>query len=263
MINSISVPLTGRHYNNLFKPLHFTSLTTELTLSPSTHTIPSFPYLTNYQLPIPCKGIGTIITKTPHSPQPIILTLVYFSQSTTVSILSLSALQQSYPHFDIQLDPTGSITFCLDNNTTYSIPIFNQDSLPYTLLPVYYLCNQDIFNDDENGHALLCTDDDDSPTIASLTATLQMNPSNLPPVINTNGHVNINTIDVLQRSILKTHPPSSFRTHRTAIFHLDSGANVHATNNYSDFILFNKIDLEIHLAASSTVQCKGIGAILV
>ena len=90
-----------------------------------------------------------------------------------------------------------------------------------------------------------------------------MNSSTFPPVIGTNGHVNIDTIDLLQRSLLTTHPHASFRTHRTAIFHLDSGANVHTTNNYSDFILFNKIDSEIHLAAGSTAQCKGIGAILV
>lgn len=47
--------------------------------------------LRNY-LPLSCKGIGTIITCTPNSKQPIIQTPVYFCPTATSSILSPSAL---------------------------------------------------------------------------------------------------------------------------------------------------------------------------
>ena len=202
------------------------------------------------------------MTKTPQSPQPIILTPVYFSPSTTVSIISPSALLQSNPYFNIQIDPNVSITFRLDNNITYLVPIFHHDTLPYTSLPVYYLCTQDIVHEGTDDYHLTFTDEDDSPTIASLSTNLPIYNPILHQVIDTKGHVNINTIDILQCSILNSYPLSSFWKHRTVTFHLDSGANVHATNNYYDFVIFHKINSKIHLADRSTAHCKGIGAIL-
>ena len=216
-----------------------------------------------HHLPIKCEGIGTIVTQIPTSTQPLILTPVYYSPSSTVSILSTSALQHTNPHFRIQVDPTNAITFSMNVDTPYSIPIIQYDSLPYISLPVYYLCTQDIISEITQDHDFPCTDEDDSPTIASLSHSHQLYAPQLPPVINKNGHINTNTIDSLQQAILNTsHTVSTFHRHRTAIFHLDSGANVHATNNYDDFIMFHKIESEIHLAAGSTAQCKGVGAIL-
>ena len=227
--------------------------------------IPFYPHCTTLSLPdhlpITCEGIGTIVTQIPTSTQPIILTPVYYSPSSTVSILSTSALRQTNPHFRIHIDLTNEITFSMDVDTPYSIPIIQYNSLPYMSLPVYYLCTQDIISGITQDHDLPCTDEDDSPTIASLSHSPQLCIPQLPPVINKDGHINTNTIDSLQQAIL-TSPSVSFHKHRTAIFHLDSGANVHATNNYDDFIMFHKIESEIHLAAGSTAHCKGVGAIL-
>ena len=84
----------------------------------------------------------------------------------------------------------------------------------------------------------------------------------LHPVVTNQGQVNIHNVNELQRSVLDSYPPTFFRQHRTAVFHLDSGANVHATNNRQDFIVFHEIKTDIHLAVGSVAQCEGIGAII-
>lgn len=58
------------------------------------------------------------------------------------------------------------------------------------------------------------------------------------PIINTNDSVNINKIQDLQSTILDTYPTQFFNTSRYAVFHINSGANVHVTNDPQDFTIF-------------------------
>ena len=63
-------------------------------------------------------------------------------------------------------------------------------------------------------------------------------------------------------NMINTGTAPSFKKHRHAIYHIDSGANVHATNNKSDFITFHPIQTHLDLAAGSHTTCQGVGAIL-
>lgn len=67
----------------------------------------------------------------------------------------------------------------------------------------------------------------------------------------------------MQHSILDIYPDTFFATYRTAIFHVVSGANVHATNNKKDFVIFHPIRSSINLAAGSTALCEGIGDVII
>ena len=82
------------------------------------------------------------------------------------------------------------------------------------------------------------------------------------PIIDKNEKVNINNIQEMQRAILDTYPTKFFNTFRSAVFHLNCGANVHATNDPQDFIIFHLIKTDINLAVGSKTHCEGIGAIL-
>ena len=75
--------------------------------------------------------------------------------------------------------------------------------------------------------------------------------------IQTNGQVNIQILRTIQHSIVNTHRNDFFSTCCTAIFHLDSGATVHATNNKNDFVIYHTIKSNTHLAVGSTAQCEG------
>ena len=82
------------------------------------------------------------------------------------------------------------------------------------------------------------------------------------PIIRSNGTVNIDNISTLQRTIFDAYPTAFYRTFRYATYHLDSGANVHATNNKKDLFVYFPIKSNVQLAVGSTAQCDGIGAIL-
>ena len=69
-------------------------------------------------------------------------------------------------------------------------------------------------------------------------------------------------IKYFQDSYLNKYPSHKLHHKRQAIFHIDSGANVHATNLRSDFLIFHPTHRTINLAAGSKTICKGIGAIL-
>ena len=73
----------------------------------------------------------------------------------------------------------------------------------------------------------------------------------LHPTITTNRQVNINNIIEMQRTILNSYRNKFFSIHRTSVFHLDSEANIHATNNKQDFINFHPIKCNTHLAVGS------------
>ena len=84
----------------------------------------------------------------------------------------------------------------------------------------------------------------------------------LYPIINNNGSVNTNNLHEFQTSILNNYLLTFFTIMRQAIYHLDSGANVHTSNNCNDFTTFYPIKSDIQLAVGSTTQCQGIGAII-
>ena len=103
--------------------------------------------------------------------------------------------------------------------------------------------------------------------------TMHTTPHNIPLITNkssllhtilTNkGNVMTKYLNYYQKSFLNQYPPERFITHRQAIYHIDSGANVHATNNKSDFILFHPTKSTINLAAGSEAVCEGFGAMLI
>ena len=99
--------------------------------------------------------------------------------------------------------------------------------------------------------------------ISSLTNKPWTHDPFLQPIINAKGQVNIHNVSEIQNTISDTDPTSFFQIHCTAIFHVDSGANVHASTNHKDFIVSHPTKSNIHLAVGSTAQCNGIGTIMI
>ena len=202
-----------------------------------------------------CEGIGTIFTRIKSSKQSIVITPAYFCPQATVGILSIPALITRNPSFIISIEHRTSITIQDINITTSAIiPIIMHDESEYISIPVLDLCTNDSYY---LPGVPICHDrDDDSdiPVLASIaTTTLTYDPFQ-HPIINDKGQVNIGNFTELQRTVLDSYPHTFFCQHRTAIFHLDSGANVHATNNRNDFIIFHEIKTDIHLAVGSKAQ---------
>ncbi len=59
----------------------------------------------------------------------------------------------------------------------------------------------------------------------------------LHPVINTKEAVVINNITEMQRAIFDTYPHTFYTLYQKEIFHLNSGANVHATNDKNNCLI--------------------------
>ena len=76
------------------------------------------------------------------------------------------------------------------------------------------------------------------------------------PLITRNGTVDVRAIHDMQTNILDSYPIQTMRTYRSAVFHVDSGANVHATNDINDFVIFYPIKSDITLAVGSTPEMK-------
>ena len=66
-----------------------------------------------------------------------------------------------------------------------------------------------------------------------------------------------------QATYLNNYPIDTYSTYRQAIFHIDSGANVHTTNDISDFVIFHPTKSTINLATGTKAISEGIGAILI
>lgn len=62
--------------------------------------------------------------------------------------------------------------------------------------------------------------------------------------------------------MLDSYPTEFFNTSRSAVFHINSGANIHATNDPQDCTIFYSIKSDINLAIGSKAKCEGIGAII-
>ena len=82
-------------------------------------------------------------------------------------------------------------------------------------------------------------------------------------IIDNKGNVMPKYPQYYQATYLNKYPSKTYTTYRQAIFHIDSGANVHASNDKSDFIIFHPTKYTINLAAGTKAVSEGIGAILI
>ncbi len=96
----------------------------------------------------------------------------------------------------------------------------------------------------------------DTPIITHKSSLLQT-------MINPNGTVMSKYLHYFQHTYLDHYSPDKYTEHRQALYHVDSGANVHATNIKSDFIVFHSTKNTINLAAGTKAVSEGIGAILI
>ena len=96
---------------------------------------------------------------------------------------------------------------------------------------------------------------------ASLPAS--KTPSPLNTIISYEGNVITKCFLHYQMTLLNKQAKNNFHTHGQAIFHVDSGTNVHATNTRSDFIVLYPIKSSTILAVSSTAICEGFGAAII
>ena len=103
--------------------------------------------------------------------------------------------------------------------------------------------------------------------------TMQIKPQDIPTItnkssllhtiVNAKGTVLPKYLQYYQNMYLNQYSPDKYIQHRQAIYHIDSGANVHASNTKTDFIIFHSTKRIINLAAGSKTVCEGIGAMLV
>ena len=85
----------------------------------------------------------------------------------------------------------------------------------------------------------------------------------LHTIINNKGDVMPKYLSYYQETFLDKYTEERYTQHRQAIYHIDSGSNVHATNTRSDFIVFHPTKSTINLAVGSKAVCEGFGATLV
>ena len=89
----------------------------------------------------------------------------------------------------------------------------------------------------------------DIPKTTQVQSTLNQNDALIhKPLITRNGTVNVHAIHDMQTNLLDSYPIHTMRTYRSAVFHVNSGANAHATNDINDFVVFYPIKSDITLA---------------
>ena len=82
-------------------------------------------------------------------------------------------------------------------------------------------------------------------------------------ILNNNGEVNTHDLHELQDQLLHPTPHEFFTPYRHQNFHVDTSANVHATNNKNDFLIFYPIKKTINIAAGQKTQSAGFGIVMV
>ena len=114
------------------------------------------------------------------------------------------------------------------NSIDQSIPIRNIDEILDIELgtedvPVINMMVSKMYTN--NNHQQTSTD---TPTKSD-----QLETTNIinHPIIEQNGKVNINNVAKIQNNILDKYPYTFYKSYQTAIFHLDSGTNVHTAKN--------------------------------
>ena len=99
------------------------------------------------------------------------------------------------------------------------------------------------------------------PAIHSASlATLTKFPTNL---IDKQGKVNITDFLAFQENLVTPSLQKCFSPKRYQYFHVDGGANVHATNDKNDFIIYYPHQSTLDLAAGNKTTTFGFGVILV
>ena len=82
-------------------------------------------------------------------------------------------------------------------------------------------------------------------------------------ILNPNGEVNLPELHTLQDQLIHPTPLKHFRTYRHQYFHIDTGANVHATTDKRDFLVFYPQRKSINIAAGQTTESEGFGVVMV
>ena len=102
------------------------------------------------------------------------------------------------------------------------------------------------------------TTNEDTNTIQSKT----INPLSID-ILTNNGEVNTNDLHELQEHLLQPTPLKYFTIHHRQHFHVDTGANVHATTKKSDFLIYYPHKKSINIAAGHMAQSEGFGVVMV
>ncbi len=133
--------------------------------------------------------------------------------------------------------------------------------------------NTEIDDDIEFIHAIQM--DDNTPVIRTMHRSIKTKDSIHPPtpnsdvnplsidVLTKNGEVNTTELHALQTELIQATPLRYFTPHRQQYFHVDTGANVHATTDKADFLIFYRHKRSINIAAGQIAQSEGYGVVMV
>lgn len=94
------------------------------------------------------------------------------------------------------------------------------------------------------------------------TPNSDVNPLSID-VLTKNGEVNTTELHALQTELIQATPLRYFTPHRQQYFHVDTGANVHATTDKADFLIFYRHKRSINIAAGQIAQSEGYGVVMV
>ena len=82
-------------------------------------------------------------------------------------------------------------------------------------------------------------------------------------ILTQEGTVNITELHMFQDQLVLPTPTAYFTPHHNQYIRIDSGANVHATTNKSDFLILYHQQKTINIAAGQVTQSKGFGVVMV
>ena len=117
--------------------------------------------------------------------------------------------------------------------------------------------------------------DDNTPVIHTMHRSIQTTAPSHPPISNiainplsidvltNNGEVNTTELQALQTELIHATPLQYFTPHRQQYFHVDTGANVHATTDKTDFLIFYPHKRYINIVAGQIAQSEGFGFVMV
>ena len=82
-------------------------------------------------------------------------------------------------------------------------------------------------------------------------------------ILTTNGEVNLHELHALQDQLIKPTLIGHFTPYRHQQFHVDTGANVHATTDKRDFLIYYLHKKTINIAAGQKAQSEGFVVVMV
>ena len=127
-----------------------------------------------------------------------------------------------------------------NENQTKSSPTISQLDHNIPIPTIEELLDKELRTPDEPCIQTMQPQTQNLPIISS-------NSSLLHSVINHKGNAVAKYLTYYQNNFLDSYPTDRFTHHWQALFHIDSGANVHATNIRSDFLLFHPIRSTINI----------------